>query len=87
MHKTVTAPSKCSEAGCRLCAAPPALRLPARLPTTAAVPPARLQGLRLHDNPALLEAAAGADALCPLFILDPWFLQPDRWGGGGWGVC
>jgi len=37
-----------------------------------------LQGLRLHDNPALLTAAAGADHLCPLFILDPWFLQPDK---------
>ena len=38
---------------------------------------ATAQGLRLHDNPALLEAARGADHLCPLFILDPWFLQPN----------
>ena len=40
------------------------------------------KGLRLHDNPALLAAAADADHLCPLFILDPWFLKPDRCGGG-----
>ncbi|KAI7839651.1 hypothetical protein COHA_006460 [Chlorella ohadii] len=38
------------------------------------------KGLRLHDNPALLAAAQGADHLCPLFILDPWFLQPDKIG-------
>lgn len=43
----------------------------------------RPQGLRLHDNAALLAAAAGADALCPLFILDPWFLKPDKCGGEG----
>ena len=36
------------------------------------------QGLRLHDNPALLEAARDADHLCPIFILDPWFLNPDK---------
>jgi hypothetical protein len=39
---------------------------------------AAMQGLRLHDNPALLEAARGADHLCPIFILDPWFLKPDK---------
>jgi cryptochrome len=39
---------------------------------------AALQGLRLHDNPALLAAAEGADHLCPVFILDPWFINPDR---------
>jgi cryptochrome len=38
------------------------------------------KGLRIHDNPALLAAAQGADHLCPLFILDPWFLQPDKIG-------
>ncbi|KAI3439135.1 hypothetical protein D9Q98_001543 [Chlorella vulgaris] len=38
------------------------------------------KGLRLHDNPALLEAARGADHLCPIFILDPWFLKPDKIG-------
>ena len=36
------------------------------------------QGLRLHDNPALLEGARGAAACYPLFILDPWFLSPDK---------
>ena len=33
---------------------------------------AHVQGLRLHDNPALLDAAKhGADALLPVFCLDP----------------
>lgn len=36
------------------------------------------KGLRLHDNPALLAAAATAaktngGALYPVFVLDPWF--------------
>ncbi|CAE7938220.1 UVR3 [Symbiodinium necroappetens] len=32
------------------------------------------KGLRLHDNPALLEAAkSGAKHLCPVFVLDPFF--------------
>lgn len=43
--------------------------------------PSRPQGLRLHDNPALLAAAKDADHLCPIFILDPWFLKPDKWAG------
>jgi hypothetical protein len=34
-----------------------------------------MQGLRLHDNPALLEAARGAEHLYPIFILDPHFLS------------
>ncbi|KAL4418944.1 hypothetical protein ABPG77_009124 [Micractinium sp. CCAP 211/92] len=38
------------------------------------------KGLRLHDNPALLAAAKDADHLCPIFILDPWFLKPDKIG-------
>jgi len=38
------------------------------------------KGLRLHDNPALLEAIKGADALYPVFCLDPTFLQPDKVG-------
>ena len=37
-----------------------------------------MQGLRLHDNPALLAAVPGADYLYPIFILDPVFLNPDR---------
>ena len=42
------------------------------------------KGLRLHDNPALLaaarHAAASGGALYPVFVLDPWFLQPSRVG-------
>ncbi|KAG1670815.1 hypothetical protein FOA52_003406 [Chlamydomonas sp. UWO 241] len=33
------------------------------------------KGLRLHDNPALLEASRDAAHLYPLFILDPHFLK------------
>ena len=40
------------------------------------------KGLRVHDNPALLAAAAAAtpakSALYPVFVLDPWFLVPER---------
>ncbi|GBG80214.1 hypothetical protein CBR_g30581 [Chara braunii] len=35
------------------------------------------KGLRLHDNPALHAACENATHVCPLFILDPWFLAPD----------
>jgi len=38
------------------------------------------KGLRLHDNPALLDAAAGATALFPVFCLDPHFLRPQAVG-------
>ena len=38
------------------------------------------KGLRVHDNPALASACEGADALQPVFVLDPWFLCPDRVG-------
>lgn len=42
------------------------------------------KGLRLHDNPALIDAArmaAAANApLYPIFVLDPWFLHPSRVG-------
>ena len=38
-----------------------------------------MQGLRLHDNPALLIACDGAKHLYPIFILDPWFLTADRY--------
>eukprot|EP00884_Botryococcus_braunii_P013546 jgi/Botrbrau1/22192/Bobra.168_1s0024.1 len=37
------------------------------------------KGLRLHDNPALL-AASKAAYLAPVFVLDPWFLVPQRVG-------
>jgi cryptochrome len=33
------------------------------------------QGLRLHDNPALLAAADGAARLYPVFVIDPHFLK------------
>ncbi|KAJ9534555.1 hypothetical protein QJQ45_022092, partial [Haematococcus lacustris] len=33
------------------------------------------KGLRLHDNPALLEACKGATHMFPVFIIDPFFLQ------------
>ncbi len=35
------------------------------------------KGLRLHDNPALLQACEGARNVYPVFVLDPWFLAPD----------
>lgn len=38
------------------------------------------KGLRLHDNPALLEAIREADTLYPVFCLDPKFLQPEKIG-------
>lgn len=47
-------------------------------------PPATLlwfrKGLRLHDNPALLEAASGGGPLYPLYILDPRLCDPARLG-------
>lgn len=36
------------------------------------------KGLRLHDNPALLEAARSSSALYPVFFLDPWFADPAK---------
>lgn len=39
------------------------------------------KGLRLHDNPALLAAAAGCHRLHPLFILDP---SSSRAGTNAW---
>ena len=38
------------------------------------------KGLRLHDNPALLQAISSSSNLLPLFILDPWFLKPTKVG-------
>ena len=39
------------------------------------------KGLRLHDNPALLAACeGGASAVQPIFVLDPWFLKPEKVG-------
>ena len=33
------------------------------------------KGLRLHDNPALLEAIDGAEHLYPVFCLDPFIID------------
>jgi cryptochrome len=38
------------------------------------------KGLRMHDNPALLAAARDAARLYPTFIVDPWFVNPERVG-------
>ena len=43
------------------------------------------QDLRLDDHPAL-QAARGADALLPVYILDPAQLQPGPFGSRGLGV-
>ena len=34
------------------------------------------KGLRLHDNPALVEACQSS-RLYPIFCIDPWFAKPD----------
>jgi cryptochrome len=34
-----------------------------------------LQGLRVHDNPALVEACRDAQHVYPIFIIDPHFLR------------
>lgn len=39
-----------------------------------------MQGLRLHDNPALQEAAASTTCLYPVFCLDPWFIASGNVG-------
>lgn len=39
-----------------------------------------MQALRLHDNPALIEAIKDAEALYPIFILDPHFQDPSKVG-------
>lgn len=38
------------------------------------------KGLRLHDNPALLDACRGASQIYPVFVLDPHFVQPEKIG-------
>jgi cryptochrome len=35
------------------------------------------KGLRLHDNPALLDACRKSRRVYPVFIIDPWFAKPD----------
>lgn len=34
----------------------------------------------MHDNPALIEAAASTTILCPVFCLDPWFIASGNVG-------
>ena len=38
------------------------------------------KGLRLHDNPSLWAAIKDTHACYPVFVLDPWFLKPERVG-------
>nr|BAA96849.1 cryptochrome 2b [Danio rerio] len=42
------------------------------------------KGLRLHDNPALLEALNGADTLRCVYFLDPWFAGASNLGVNRW---
>ncbi|XP_066528064.1 cryptochrome circadian regulator 3b isoform X2 [Hoplias malabaricus] len=42
------------------------------------------KGLRLHDNPALLEAARGAQTLRCVYFLDPWFAGSSNLGVNRW---
>jgi cryptochrome len=35
------------------------------------------KGLRLHDNPAFLEACRNSEKIYPVFVIDPWFSKPD----------
>lgn len=63
---------------CRLLLALQAARCKAGEQPPPPATPCR-QGLRLHDNPALLAALeGGAEHLYPVFVLDPHFLKPDR---------
>ena len=57
----------------------PSASVPARMSSSRSLLWFR-KGLRVHDNPALASACEGADALQPVFVLDPWFLSPDRVG-------
>ncbi len=52
----------------------------AAAPTTTVAVHWFRKGLRLHDNPALLAAAAAATRVIPLFIVDPAFADPARVG-------
>ena len=42
------------------------------------------KGLRLHDNPALMDAIESKLELYPIFILDPWFVKNARVGPNRW---
>uniref|UniRef100_A0A0L8IG34 Photolyase/cryptochrome alpha/beta domain-containing protein n=1 Tax=Octopus bimaculoides TaxID=37653 RepID=A0A0L8IG34_OCTBM len=43
------------------------------------------KGLRLHDNPALMEALKGATTLRCIYTLDPWFAGSSQVGINKWG--
>jgi len=42
------------------------------------------KGLRLHDNPALLEALKGAKTYRCVYVLDPWFAGLSQVGIAKW---
>ncbi|XP_077049607.1 cryptochrome-1b isoform X2 [Siphateles boraxobius] len=42
------------------------------------------KGLRLHDNPSLLDSVIGADTLRCVYILDPWFAGSSNVGISRW---
>ncbi|XP_046881742.1 cryptochrome circadian regulator 3b [Hypomesus transpacificus] len=42
------------------------------------------KGLRLHDNPALLEAVRGVDSVRCVYFLDPWFAGSSNLGVNRW---
>jgi len=37
------------------------------------------QGLRVHDNPALLDACRDASHVFPIYVLDPWFVSSGQY--------
>jgi len=42
------------------------------------------KGLRLHDNPALLQALQGSDTIRCVYIVDPWFAGSSSVGINRW---
>ena len=42
--------------------------------------PSSRKGLRLHDNPALLDSCKGASCVYPVFVLDPNYADPGKVG-------
>ena len=44
----------------------------------------RTKGLRVHDNPALLEAVKGAKTWRCVYIIDPWFAGNYQAGINKW---
>lgn len=42
------------------------------------------KGLRLHDNPSILEGLAGSKTLRCIFIIDPWFAGISNAGINKW---